>query len=82
VLVTVEGFLEVCAGGIQLSMISFLRTGIYVKMTQEGLKRGADVVKNEKIQRQYREVAEELQSLKNIICSVAEYQTEQERIKE
>ena len=49
VLVTVEGFLELCGGGIQLSMVSFLRTGIYIKMTQEGLKRGADVVKNEKI---------------------------------
>lgn len=81
-LVTIEGFIEGCAGALQLSTISFLRTGIYIKMTQEGLKRGADVVKNEKIQRQYREVADELQSLKSIICSVAEYQNEQQRIKE
>lgn len=51
ILVTIEGVVEACAGGIQLSLISFLRTGIFLKMTQEGLKRGADVVKNDKIQR-------------------------------
>ena len=73
VLVTVEGTIEVCAGAYNLSVISYLRTGIYIKMTQEGLKRGADVVKKQKIQRQYEEVADELANLQNIICSVAEF---------
>lgn len=72
VLVTVEGTIEVCAGALQLSAISYLRTGIYIKMTQEGLKRGATVVKNDKTQKQYQEVADELQNLKSIICSVAD----------
>lgn len=82
ILVTIEGMIEVCAGGIQLSAISFMRTGIFMKMTQEGLKRGADMVKKDKIQRQYNEVAEELESLKSIICSVAEYQNEQQKLKD
>ena len=72
ILVTVEGTIEVCAGALQLSAISYLRTGIYIKMTQEGLKRGATVVKNDKSQKQYQEVADELQNLKSIICSVAD----------
>lgn len=76
VLVTIEGTIEVCAGALQLSAISYLRTGIYIKMTQEGLKRGATVVKNDKIQKQYQEVAEELQNLKSIICSVADLENE------
>lgn len=40
VLVTVEGFFELAAGAIPLSSLSYLRTGIYVAMTQEGLQRG------------------------------------------
>ena len=48
-LVAIEGTLEFCAGALQLSTVSLLRGGVYVKMTQEGLKRGADVVKNDKI---------------------------------
>ena len=51
ILVLTEGFFEVCAGAMTLSTISLLRGGVYVKMTQEGLKRGADVVKKDKIQR-------------------------------
>jgi hypothetical protein len=51
ILVTVEGFFELSAGAIPLSAISYLRTGIYVAMTQEGLKRGAEIVKRDKIQR-------------------------------
>ena len=33
ILVTVEGALEFSVGAVQLSSISFLRTGIYIKMT-------------------------------------------------
>lgn len=32
-LVSIEGFLEVCSGAFQLSTISLLRTGVYIKMT-------------------------------------------------
>ena len=32
-LVTVEGAFEASIGALQLSAISFLRTGIYIKMT-------------------------------------------------
>lgn len=73
IMVTIEGAIEICAGGPQLAVMSFLRTGIFMKMTQENLKRGTNIVKNDKIQRQYDEVADELENLKSIICSVAEY---------
>jgi len=33
VLVSIEGFLEVCSGAFELSTISLLRTGVYIKMT-------------------------------------------------
>jgi hypothetical protein len=58
-----------------------LRGGVYVKMTQEGLKRGVDTVKKDKIQRQYNEVADEVQNLQNIICSVAEFKEKDEETK-
>ena len=71
VLVTLDATIELGAGALWLSAISYLRTGIFFKMTQEGLRRGAIVVKNEKTQKQYQEVADELQNLKSIISSVA-----------
>ena len=49
ILVTIEGVIEICAGGLSISIISFMRTGIFMKMTQEGLKRGADIVKKDKV---------------------------------
>lgn len=51
ILVTAEGGIELFAGAFQLSTISFLRTGIYIKMTQEGIQKGTEVVKDKKVQR-------------------------------
>jgi len=51
VLVTLDATIELGAGALWLSAISYLRTGIFFKMTQEGLRSGAIVVKNEKTQK-------------------------------
>lgn len=58
--VTVEGFFELAAGAVPLSIISYLRTGIYYAMAREGYKRGADIVKRDKVQRQYKEIYDEI----------------------
>lgn len=49
ILVTAEGIIEGCSGFVNLSTTSFFRSAVYVKMTQEALMRGIDVVKREKI---------------------------------
>ena len=48
-LVTAEGIIEGCSGFVNLSATSFFRTAIYIKMTQEAIAKGIDVVKKEKI---------------------------------
>ena len=40
-------------------------------MTKEGLKKGASVVKEQKVNKQYQEVADEIENLSRIISSVA-----------
>ena len=72
ILISTEGILEAMAGHIAIPTFAFLRAGIFIKMTQDGLKRGAVYVKNDKTQKQYQEVADELENLKSIISSVAE----------
>ena len=49
ILVTTEGIIEGCSGFVNLSATSFFRTTIYIKMTQEAIMKGIDVVKREKI---------------------------------
>lgn len=49
ILVTAEGLIEGCSGFVNLSATSFFRTAIYIKMTQEAITKGIDVVKREKI---------------------------------
>ena len=75
VLVTAEGFFEVATGAVPLGAISYLRTGIYYAMAREGYKRGADIVKRDKVQRQYKEISDELQNLRAIILEANEGQT-------
>lgn len=60
------------AGGIPLGAMSYLRTGLYVAMTKEGVQRGTNIVKKDKVQRQYKEVADELENLKSIVFSMNE----------
>ena len=43
--VTLDGVLEASATLYQLSLVSFLRTGVYISLTRDGLKRGANIVK-------------------------------------
>ena len=76
VLVTLEGGLEFFHGKRLMPTLMFLRGGIFVKMTQDGLKRGATIVKNDKTQKQYQEVADEIENLKGIISSVANLENE------
>ena len=51
VLVSVDGFFELGAGAIPLGFLSYLRTGLYFAMTKEGIKKGTEIVKKDKIQR-------------------------------
>ena len=71
-LVTVEGFFVLASGAVPLGIVSYLRTGIYYAMTREGYQRGADIVKKDKVQRQYKEVSDELQYLRSIILEANE----------
>ena len=48
-LVTAEGFFELASGAVPLSIISYLRTGIYYAMAKEGYNRGAEIVKRDKV---------------------------------
>jgi len=51
-------------------------------MTVESFQRGVNKVKQDKVDRQYREVADEVQNLKAIVCKVAEYQNQSEEMEE
>ena len=79
-LVTVEGFFELASGAVPLSIVSYLRTGIYYAMAREGYQRGADIVKKDKVQRQYKEVSDELQYLRSIILEANDNKESQEGI--
>ena len=58
--------------------VNIFRLAAYYGMTKEGLQRGVNVVRQDNVEKQYNEVADELQKLQNIICTVADFQEQQE----
>ena len=75
------GIMTMCEASIEFACsayptlwINLFRIGAFYGMSKEGLQRGINVVRQDNIEKQYNEVADELQKLQNIICTVADFQ--------
>lgn len=62
-LISLEAVYFTCRGSLLQGGIDVMRTGIYTKMTVDGMRRGNDAIKKSKVQKQYNEVADEIENL-------------------
>ena len=73
-----EVTVDFACSSFPIMWVNIFRIGAYYGMSKEGLQRGVNVVRQENVEKQYSEVADELQKLQNIICTVADFQEKQE----
>ena len=69
-----EGTIDLACGVWPKFWLAVFRVGVFSEMTKEGMIRGTSNLREERIARQYNEVADELVKLQNIICSVTDFQ--------
>jgi hypothetical protein len=62
-LISAEAVFFSCRGMLIQGSIDLLRTGIYTKLSVDGIRAGKNVLRNNKTQRQYNEVSDEIQNL-------------------
>jgi hypothetical protein len=62
-LISAEAVIFSCRGMLIQGSIDLLRTGIYTKLSVDGIRAGKNVLRNNKTQRQYNEVSDEIQNL-------------------
>ena len=77
----IMGSMSIVDASIAFSCSSFtyvwlaaFRVATFSEMSREGITRGKGTVRRAKVEQQYDEVADEIQKLQNIICSVADFQ--------
>lgn len=74
VLTIVEGTVDYACGNWPFLFINGLRVSVFAEMSKEGIKQNINSIRQEKIERQFYEVQDEILHLQQIICSVADYQ--------
>ena len=73
VMTIAEGTIDFACRSIPYVWVSVFRGAAFYFMTKEGVEKGKDTVMNELVEKRYNEIADELVSIQQLICSVAEF---------
>mmetsp|Transcript_16500 Transcript_16500/g.28021 ORF Transcript_16500/g.28021 Transcript_16500/m.28021 type:complete len:139 (+) Transcript_16500:948-1364(+) len=76
-----EASVDLACSSTPFLLLNTLRIGVFYEMSKDGFLRGISNVREEQIEEQYNEVADEILKLQQIICSVADYQERQDEEK-
>ena len=78
VMTIAEGVVDFSCRAFPNMWINIFRVAVFSGMTNEGIKRGVGIVRKEKVEEQYQEVADELLKLQNLICTISDFQEKRE----